>query len=176
MRNIIICCAIAALSVAGLAYPDDAVAQQASDKGISEMQRLREEIDRMVDRDAIRELPITYCYYVHKKDIDGIVGLFTSDGKLVLSADLGSGAEGTQALTALYKKSIADADPWPANYNHHIELLGNNRAKGSIYAEIRYGSHGYKTVAIGVYEDEYQKVDGAWRFKSRIFKSHSVAN
>lgn len=140
------------------------------------MQKLREELDQMRDREAIRELPITYCYYVHQKDVNAIVGLFTKDGRLVLSPELGSGAQGTEALRSLYEKSIASADPWPSVHNHHIVILSANKAKGSIYAQIRYGSQGYRTVAIGVYEDEYEKVDGAWRFKSRVFKSHNVAN
>lgn len=134
------------------------------------------EMDDLIDREAIRNLPIIYCYFVHQKDVNAIVNLFTPDGNIVLSSDLGSGAQGTDALRKFYEKSISDADPWPFVHNHHIVILGSGRAKGYIYAEIRYGSEGYRTVSIGVYEDDYEKIDGAWKFKSRVYKSHPVTN
>ncbi len=155
----------------GFAVASEAASSQTRD---SEMQVLHNEMAEMLDREAIRNLPIEYCYHVHQKDTDAIVDLFTTDGKLTLADDLGGQAEGRDALHALYSKSIADADPWPFVHNHHIVMLGDGRAKGYIYAEIRYGSEGYRTVSIGVYEDEYQKVDGEWKFKSRLYKSHSV--
>lgn len=140
------------------------------------MQALHQELDGLIDREAVRELPIIYCFLVHQKDVEGIVNLFTADGKLTLSPELGGIAHGTEALRALYQKSIDDADPWPFVHNHHIIMTGNGRAKGYIYAEIRFGSEGYRTVSIGVYEDEYEKVGGAWKFKSRVYKSHNVVN
>lgn len=176
MRNFGICCAAMVTSLVGIGGVDAAHAHGAADKGKSEMQSLHEEIGLMRDREAIRELPITYCYYVHQKDVNAIVSLFTKDGKLNLDEGLGGTTEGTEALRAFYKKSIDDATPWPFVHNHHIVLIDRNTAKGSIYAEIRYGSQGFRTVVIGVYEDEYEKVDGTWRFKSRVFKSHNVVN
>src|SRR3546814_15500008 len=70
--------------------------------------------------------------------------------------------------TTLFR-SISSADPWPFTHNHKIVLLGNGRAKGYIDAEIRYGSQGFKTTTIGTYEDEYQKENGVWKFRSRKF-------
>ncbi len=176
MKNVAICCAAMVTSLVGIGGVDAAYAHGAADKGKSEMQKLHEELDQMKAREAIRELPIIYCNYVHKKDIDAIVDLFTKDGSLTLSEELGSGATGSEALRALYAKSIAESAPWPLVHSHHVTLVDSTHATGSIYAEIRYGSQNYRTVAIGVYEDVYEKVDGAWRFKSRVFKSHNVTN
>lgn len=171
-----ISCSVSLAMLLGLVLVAPACATSKAKGKDVQMQAVQRELDQLIDREAIRELPITYCHYVHQKDVKAIVDLFTADGRLQLSQELGSGAEGMEALRTFYEKSIASADPWPFVHNHHIEILGPDRAKGSIYAEIRYGSQGYRTVAIGVYEDEYQKVGGVWKFKSRVFKSHTVAN
>lgn len=138
------------------------------------MKKLIDDVEKLIDRESIRQLPIIYCHYVRQKNIDAIVDLFTTDGKLILSDDLGSGAQDSEALRQFYEKSISTADPWPFIHNHHIVMLGDGRAKGYVYAEIRYGSEGFKTTSIGVYEDEYQKEGGGWKFKSRNFESTPV--
>lgn len=141
-----------------------------------QLQQLRSDVDGLLDREAIRQLPIVYCHYVRNKDIKGIVSLFTPDGEVILSSNIGqgAGAKGAEALTSFYEKSIAGADPWPFTHNHYIEMLGPDRAKGFVYVELRYGSQNYRTATIGVYEDEYEKKDGAWKFRSRKYDGVQV--
>lgn len=34
-------------------------------------------VQEMLDREATRDLPVRYCHYVWKNDVEGIVNLFT---------------------------------------------------------------------------------------------------
>jgi SnoaL-like domain len=140
------------------------------------LEQLQAQMDGLLDREAIRQLPAIYCHYVRTKNIDGIVSLFTADGELILSGNIGQGggAKGTEALKAFYEKSIAGADPWPFTHNHYIEMLGGGKAKGYVYVEIRYGSQNFRTTVIGVYEDQYVKEGGVWKIQSRKFTGTPV--
>ena len=45
------------------------------------MTKSREElVDEMLDREAIRDLPVRYCHYVWTHNLEGILSLFTDDG------------------------------------------------------------------------------------------------
>ena len=57
--------------------------------------------------------------------------------------------------------------PRPFIHNHVIELLGPDRAKGTCYVEVRLLRDGKKSLMTGWYNDEYAKVGGEWKFKSR---------
>lgn len=142
----------------------------------SNIDKIRDNVRDLLDREAIRDLPIIYCHYVWKKNIDGIVDQFTPDGELILPENLGNGAKGTEALRSFYTKSIDSADPRPFVHNHYVTLLGDNKAKGFVYAELKYGSQGFKTALIGVYEDDYVKIGGTWKLKRRKFTPTMVSN
>jgi hypothetical protein len=153
-----------------------ATAKEAPNMNERQLEQLRGEVNDLLDREAIRQLPITYSHLVRTRDIDGIVSLFTADGELILSDNIGqgSGAKGSSALRTFYEKSIAATDPWPFIHNHHIVMLGNGKAKGYVYVELRFGSQDLRTTTIGVYEDEYEKQAGGWKFRSRKFSGTPV--
>lgn len=128
-----------------------------------ESQSLRE----VVDREAIRNLPLRYCDCVWRKDVDGYLELFTSDG-WVATADLNiQRAQGREGLRKMITEAFDTMKPRPFIHNHVFELIGPNRAKGRCYLEARLTHQGKRSLMTGYYDDEYVKVDGQWKFQSR---------
>lgn len=130
---------------------------------------LREELQRLSDREAIRQLPILYCHYVRTRNLDAVVNLYARDGVFELSGGDGSSGvhKGHPAIRETFVLAFDRMDPWPFTHNHVIELAGGERAKGFVYAEIRSGTDKHRLAYLGVYEDAYVKEKGEWKFQSR---------
>jgi hypothetical protein len=54
-----------------------------------------------------------------------------------------------------------------------VELLGSDKAKGTCYVEVHLVKDGKKCLMSGWYNDEYAKVNGEWKFKSRQITTDS---
>src|SRR5713101_5514872 len=82
-------------------------------------------VQEMLDREAIRDLPVRYCHYVWKNDVEGIVNLFTEDGAISVPNDPSLlGAQGRANLLKTYKQALGDLAPRPFIHNHVVELSG----------------------------------------------------
>ena len=110
---------------------------------------LETQVQEMLDREAIRDLPQRYCHYVWQQDVPAVVSLFTPDGEF----DAGGAqptAKGTEALLAAYTQGLASLDPRPFIHNHVIDLEGD-RATGTCYLELRATQDGQSVIAAGHY-------------------------
>lgn len=124
-------------------------------------------MQEVIDREAIRSLPLRYCHCVWQKDVDGYVNLFTEDGWLATTDPKLPRAQGRESLRKMISEALATMQPRPFIHNHVIELLGPDRAKGTCYVEVRMTREGKKWQMTGWYDDEYVKAGGEWKFKSR---------
>jgi len=134
-------------------------------------------IDEMLDREAIRDLPVRYCHHIWTKNIEGILSLFTEDGIFSMEG-LGAPQEvkGQAELRKFYGTVATGAGPAPYIHNIFIELKDATHATGTSYPEVRSPGQQMKLMALGYYSDEYEKVGGQWKFKARRFKNlHSEA-
>jgi uncharacterized protein (TIGR02246 family) len=129
-------------------------------------------LQEVIDREAIRTLPVRYCHCVWQKDLDGYVNLFTEDGSFVPDSGLPH-AQGHAELRKIVGGGLETLKPRPFIHNHVIELLGPDRAKGTCYVEVRMLRDGKKWLMTGWYDDEYAKIDGEWKFKSRKITTDS---
>ena len=133
----------------------------------NEIAALRNEIRFLRDQHEIRLLPILYCYYACSLDIEAIVAQFAPDGTLELigmgSPGIYSGAE----MRAMMNVGFPDLRPWPLTHNHLVEILSDSYATGKLHAEFRVGKLENRVSHIGHYDDEYVKLGGTWKFKSR---------
>jgi hypothetical protein len=129
----------------------------------------------VVDREAIRDLPLKYCHCVWQKDLDSWVNLFTSDGTISTTDPNMPGAQGPDGLRKMISSGLETMKPRPFIHNHVVNLLGPNRATGTCYVEVRMIRDGKKWSLSGWYDDEYAKVDGEWKFKSRRINIDSFA-
>ncbi|HKD67036.1 MAG TPA: nuclear transport factor 2 family protein [Candidatus Binataceae bacterium] len=129
-------------------------------------------IDEMLDREAIRDLPVRYCHYIWTRNVDGIMSLFTDDGIFGMEG-LGAPQEvkGREALRKFYGQIATGAGPAPYIHNIVIDLKDATHATGTSYPEVRSTGEQMKLMALGYYADEYEKVGGQWKFKARRFKN-----
>jgi hypothetical protein len=132
-------------------------------------------IQEVIDREAIRTLPVRYCHCVWQKDVDGWVSLFSEDGAISATDSSLPRAEGRDALRKMISSGLDTSKPRPFIHNHVVELLGPDRAKGTCYVEVRLLRDGKKHHMAGWYDDEYVKVAGEWKFKSRRINIDSFA-
>jgi len=118
----------------------------------------------LADAEEIRDLARGYAHCVWQSDPDGAVDLFTHDGVM----DLGDRPPlvGREAMLAEYREAFAASEFRPFVSQHVVDLDGE-RASGTCYLDLKAVVDGTLMVGWGYYEDEYVRLDGRWRFKSR---------
>lgn len=132
-------------------------------------------LQEVIDREAIRNLPLQYCHCVWQKDLDGYANLFTEDGSFGTNDPKLPKAQGRAALRSMISGQLDASKPHPFIHNHVIELQGADKAKGTCYVEVRLLRDGKKHLMSGWYNDEYAKIGGEWKFKSRQITVDSFA-
>jgi hypothetical protein len=127
-------------------------------------------VRELADRAAIRELSDRYCDCVWRKDLDGLVNLFTADGTFVVEgAEREAISHGRAKLKKVYQKSLGEMDPRLFIHTHIIDLVDDKHAKGRCYAEVFSAKFKMQRVGLGYYEDEYAKVGDNWKFACRRY-------
>jgi uncharacterized protein (TIGR02246 family) len=121
-------------------------------------------LGELADREAIRDLARLYAHHVWQRDIGAIADLFTEDGEMD-TPDLPV-LSGRRAILEAYEKMLNDDEFHPFVHNHVIELDGDS-ATGTCYLDLRATISGRAMLSSGYYNDRYQRVDGAWKFRSR---------
>ena len=126
-------------------------------------------LTELLDREAIRDLPVRYCDCVWQGDIPRLVDLFADDGSFIIKlGDKVVRAEGRQALLDFYKEGTAHL-PRPYIHNHVVDLLDAKHAEGRCYLDLRSAKSNMEWIGAGFYNDRYVKSDAGWRFASREF-------
>jgi len=137
------------------------------------MAKTREQqIDEIIDREAIRDLAVRYCHHIWRDEVDAVGALFTADGVFINNPPPGitlaaAQTNGRQAIVEMLAAGLKDMKPRPYIHNHAIELGGKDRATGTVYVELRSPAVNWEWIGTGYYDDEYEKVGGEWKFKSR---------
>ena len=125
------------------------------------------------DRSDLLELVYRYARTVDARDIDGIVGCFTSDAELELASEPAR-HHGAAAIRAFY--TAAFERPQLARPAVSTHLMGNtvitSDGRGGADVETQAviylaGTDGQIAVRGVTYTDRCVREDGAWRFASR---------
>lgn len=135
-------------------------------------------VQELLDREAIRDLPVLYCAAVIRRDVEAVVDLFAPDGEFVVPEDVltvedpstATGpnrvCKGHDALRAMYQEALTPPSPLPVAGNVLVELTGADRARGTCVAHIRQ-PHNSALLTIASYDDEYVKTGSGWKFSRR---------
>ncbi|MSR13393.1 MAG: nuclear transport factor 2 family protein [Gammaproteobacteria bacterium] len=129
----------------------------------------QDRLQALLDREAIRDLPLRYCDCVWRDDIDGLIKLFAKDGEFAIS-HLGteSGAAGHPALRKFYREGLK-IGPRPFIHNHVVTLDDNSHASGRCYLALHSINSDMQFIGAGYYADTYVKTKRDWKFQRRHF-------
>lgn len=140
----------------------------ADDPGMTAEARLQ----RLEDREAIRQLLIEYGQDLDKEDIESYSNLFASDG--VWEGGIGS-ARGPGEIRDMLEKVFARIPPGKYGNSFHImssmviEVDGDTATSWSRWTWFVEGENGKPVPQrAGHYEDILVKEEGRWKFKHRL--------
>jgi uncharacterized protein (TIGR02246 family) len=132
------------------------------------MKTTDELVRELVDREAIRDLPIRYCDCLYRNDLEGLVSLFTEDGSFIAkNPENEVVTRGRTKLKKMYENLVSDVQPRPQIHTHLVELRSEDTATGRCYVEMHSVKIEMEWLGSGYYEDEYTKIRGEWKFASR---------
>ena len=132
------------------------------------MKTTDELVRELVDREAIRDLPVRYCDCLWRKDVDGLLGLFTDDATFVIKGvEVEAVSRGRAELKKMHEKALAETTPRLFIHNQIVNLLGGGRATGRSAVDVRNVRVTLEWIGVGYFEDEYAKVGNEWKFAKR---------
>jgi ketosteroid isomerase-like protein len=127
--------------------------------------KLEEMVQELWDREKIKELTYEYGLAIEAQDAERMGNLFTEDGSVDFSS-LGRGmTKGREALKEFYRGT------WPLKvkpfFTNHVLHIQGDHATGTCSLENRATRGDQSLIGAGRLYDEYEKVNGEWKFKSR---------
>lgn len=132
-------------------------------------------LDELLAIEEIKNLRLAYSAYFDSQDIEKLGSIFAEDAVCEFSEEYGGDWVGRETIKANYA-AVAQQVGAPYNAIHAvtnpwIELTGPDTATGRWYL-IEYltrqgsltsqGGHANPLFYVGVYQDEYRKVEGRW--------------
>lgn len=129
---------------------------------------MEDDLQRLVDRDGIRELALRYALAVDGKDLDTLAGLFAPD---VENGRFGHGHDGVRRF---YDQSLRKFHcSMHLVANHVVDLNDSDHAEGVVYCLAQHHvldpEHWFDEAL--AYWDAYVRIDGRWRFRRRRVRS-----
>lgn len=119
------------------------------------------------DRQELWDLISRYCNAVDDRDIDTIISLFTPDGSMG-HADGATEGSGPDGIREYYESKLVHFEHcYHYAHNQLVEFTSTDRARGVVNAHAEMVIDGEAILAALRYYDEYQRVDGRWRFQQR---------
>ncbi len=133
---------------------------------------LEERIQRIEDREAIRDLILAYAVRLDARDFDGYVELFAENGSWQNGSTIRQGRDEIRAMLVGIYGDQAEIDTSDPSYrivsNIEIALEGDRATARSRQLTIMRGEGGAPNpVLSGIYEDELVRENGEWKILHR---------
>jgi hypothetical protein len=132
-------------------------------------------VDDAADYLAITRLQAAYGDAVTRQAWPELVPMFLPECTVLL--DLGNGRVleriGPQALGEFIAESVQRFECFVFTLLNAVIDIDGDEASGRLYIqELRQERDGHRwTTAVGLYRDDYRRVDGRWRFAARNYTS-----
>ncbi len=134
---------------------------------------MNDALQRLIDKDEIRELMARYCFALDACRFDEVASLFADDGEWATSYGAARGrAEIEALLTSVVPKP--GEGPQRKHYitNTVITLAGDTASTLSDYLVVRESDAGLLPVMGGRYKDRFVKRGGSWCFARKDLEHH----
>ncbi len=134
-----------------------------SDLTSDEINELRE----LLEIEKIRKLKLLYAHLMDSHQIDELANLFTLDAVCEFGPEYGNW-EGRETIRTNYHEVFDSSEQFAAMHhqcNHYVDLTGPDTATGRSYlldVVTTVESDEQPIVWFGLYDEEYQKVEGQW--------------
>ena len=129
-----------------------------------------QELRQLLDKEKIRKLKQLYSHLMDSGQIDALANLFTEDAVCEFGPEYGNW-EGRETIRTNYHDVFDAQDQFSAMHhitNHYIDMTGPDSAVGRSYLidVVKTTSpEDQPIVWFGLYDEQYQKVDGNWLIK-----------
>ena len=127
-----------------------------------------DQLQALLDREAIRELPVRYCDCVWQEDLDSLLKLFAKDGEFIIVNGAKRDAAKGPGMRKMYKQGLG-IGPRPYIHNHVVFQDDATHAHGRCYLALHSIKQNMQFIGAGYYNDTYVKEKGAWKFARREF-------
>jgi hypothetical protein len=127
------------------------------------------ELETLIETEKIKKVRVLYSHHFDMNELDKLVDLFTEDA--ICEFGVHGTCVGRPQIRATYEKAHAHWDKHNNNTypyvhaitNHWVEFTGANSAEGRCYLiDMVTSQENTPLLLIGVYDDEYKKVEGRW--------------
>ena len=120
----------------------------------------------VTDELAIRNLIARYADAVNCSDAEAWGNTWAEDGFWSL---LGFELTGREGIVGFWQQAMSGFEfAIMMNNQSSVEIDGDTATGRTYLSEYTRDKEGNKGMALGIYKDQYIKVDGEWLFKSRI--------
>ena len=129
----------------------------------------------LVALEEIRRLTWLYAHHRDRLELDGLMAVFTGDATCDFGPDLGGSVIGAAAIRAHFQRSMqhfGDGKPFCTMHavtNPWIDFRDTETAFGRTYLIdfVIDGSERNPLTFLGLYDDEFRKVDNVWKIHRR---------
>jgi 3-phenylpropionate/cinnamic acid dioxygenase small subunit len=144
------------------------------------MVRFSKGANTMGARDPILHLIHRYAVVIDTGDFDGLAELFEHGEWTVEGSPPQIGRKDILEMTAQIR-IYEDGTPRTKHFTSHVDLdveEDAGKATGECYVTVFQQTDDFplQPIFVGHYFDDFERVDGAWRFKRRFIRHHLVGD
>lgn len=126
-------------------------------------------LSRHLDREAVKDVTIAYCWALDRHEFDGLRRVFLADATARLGDEECDGVEAIIARVARALGPLDDSQHIISNHEVHVD---GDTATSRCYLHAQHvrraAEGGANFIVAGRYEDELERTPAGWRIRRRV--------